>query len=477
MKSRLWFLAGGLILQFCCITAQDEEQDTSCESNADCAHHAVCHPFSKMCICKNGQSNYPACMQNVPTNNICKDKCQDYEYCDLNGVCQCKWGGMSRTNCCRSECRSLQSCMNGQCECKYGEYGRGSRKGRCRSCKRFCERQNGFCHHRQRRCKCKRGYRGRFPRCIIIQPSSESQSTEESTEESTEPTTPKPAACPPGQVEVNGQCEFKKEVCPDECGPGGECFTTDGRIICITCAPGYEPFKMQCRKIPVWAAWGAWSDCSVTCGSGTSKRERNCIPPDGKCREGSGEETKECEAGKACGVNCGWCNWSLWSQISKNSCNRQRTRSPECPARQGVGTACAGNNRETSVGKRGNQQQCDIQRVVNSVFEVWCDNGCIEITKVVHDCLGWHNRNSMSDELKRVQNVCEGKSHCRLTPDSNFFGRTPACQMRNRPAMTWLFWRCNNGHHRRTCQNGQAPMMPMPPRRCFLIWCFGGGGD
>ena len=53
-----------------------KEQDANCESNADCNYNAKCHPVSKMCICKNGQTNYPACMQSVPTHNNCKDQCQ-----------------------------------------------------------------------------------------------------------------------------------------------------------------------------------------------------------------------------------------------------------------------------------------------------------------------------------------------------------------------------------------------------------------
>jgi len=275
-------LAVCITIQFCYITAQyeyNEEQDTSCESNADCAHNAVCHRLSKMCICNNGQSNYPACVKNLPNYNSCRNQCQDNEYCDLDGTCQCKWGGMSQTNCCQYECNGLQSCSYGQCECKFGEYLEGPLRGRCRSCKRFCERENGYCHHRSRKCKCKQGFKGKFPNCR----------REESSFEHVE--------CSPNQEVVNGKCEFKKEECPNECGPGGSCFKTDGRIICITCGPGYEPYKMQCRKIPVWADWGPWSHCSVTCGHGNSRRERECRQPDRKCKGGPDEETRGCTLG------------------------------------------------------------------------------------------------------------------------------------------------------------------------------------
>ena len=63
-----------------------------------------------------------------------------------------------------------------------------------------------------------------------------------------------------------------------------------------------------------WAAWGEWSECSVSCGStGTRSRSRQCIGPQKgglECPRQTDTETEECHA-PAC-----WTDFGDWSACS-----------------------------------------------------------------------------------------------------------------------------------------------------------------
>ena len=75
------------------------------------------------------------------------------------------------------------------------------------------------------------------------------------------------------------------------CGPAGKCRDTCDGV-------GYKciyPVDGQ------WTEFGPWSSCSVSCGSGTKSRDRNCTNPapthDGKNCKGSKTESKTCNMG------------------------------------------------------------------------------------------------------------------------------------------------------------------------------------
>ena len=45
-----------------------------------------------------------------------------------------------------------------------------------------------------------------------------------------------------------------------------------------------------------WLDWSTWSECSVTCATGSQSRNRTCVEPmyGGAECDGDAEETKEC---------------------------------------------------------------------------------------------------------------------------------------------------------------------------------------
>merc|ERR1711953_1400793 len=67
--------------------------------------------------------------------------------------------------------------------------------------------------------------------------------------------------------------------------------------------PSMEPTTSEPTRRPRWGKWGPWSECSVTCGSGTKTRTRSCLTTG--C-VGKSVKTKTCNK-RACDVEV--CDW------------------------------------------------------------------------------------------------------------------------------------------------------------------------
>ncbi|XP_063725815.1 uncharacterized protein LOC134853827 isoform X2 [Symsagittifera roscoffensis] len=92
-----------------------------------------------------------------------------------------------------------------------------------------------------------------------------------------------------------------------------------------------------------WSEWSDWSECNVTCGLGSSTRDRHCTQPapvnDGLFCQGVALEQKQCT--RLCKQDGGWSEWSEW-----NACNTQcvhhRTRKCNSPSPRNGGRDCRG---------------------------------------------------------------------------------------------------------------------------------------
>ena len=104
----------------------------TCKENSDCNEdRGYCHPKSKMCLCKNGASTYPAC--NGERGNDCQPECKDNQFCDLKTkICMCTLGGFTK-NCNTKTCPPFRVLDGSKCECMYGK-----ENGRCRKCRQDC---------------------------------------------------------------------------------------------------------------------------------------------------------------------------------------------------------------------------------------------------------------------------------------------------------------------------------------------------
>ncbi|CAB4062518.1 unnamed protein product [Lepeophtheirus salmonis] len=101
----------------------------------------------------------------------------------------------------------------------------------------------------------------------------------------------------------------------------------------------------------LWSSYGQWSRCSVSCGTGTQQRKRMILQPStngGKSCRGDAIESRQCNAGATCPVNCEWSNFGQWSSCSATCGGGRQTRRRNIRRRaSGSGRPCLGEKAET----------------------------------------------------------------------------------------------------------------------------------
>ncbi|KAM9839429.1 LOW QUALITY PROTEIN: SCO-spondin [Aulostomus maculatus] len=181
--------------------------------------------------------------------------------------------------------------------------------------------------------------------------------------------------CPEGQLLQDGQCVPVTEC---RCGiPSGngtlefrpkEEFSMD----CNTCV--CENGTLVCTKLPcpVYEPWSSWSTCSASCGHGRRTRTRLCQDTDGGPSCSDTVQTHSCDL-PSCPAGCLLGEWSPWSECSA-TCgsglsmrNKTVLQEPE-PG----GTACVGPLEQHTV---CNTNSCLPECPVGQVFSD-CAGAC-----------------------------------------------------------------------------------------------------
>ncbi|XP_064162532.1 properdin-like [Anguilla rostrata] len=129
--------------------------------------------------------------------------------------------------------------------------------------------------------------------------------------------------------------------------------------------PGSEKRSEHCVGLPYcavhggWGPWGAYSECSVTCGLGQRERTRACNNPEprhgGQHCTGDPVSIDMCNTRVHCPVDGEWSEWSEWSECKRAGKDiRCKTYSPGrqsrervCEHREWNGTHCPGSIQES----------------------------------------------------------------------------------------------------------------------------------
>jgi hypothetical protein len=129
-------------------------------------------------------------------------------------------------------------------------------------------------------------------------------------------------------------------------GTGMNCVATDFGSVVVDCS--LQSSRNYLNYLPTTdGAWGAWSTCSVTCGSGgTQTRVCNNPAPANGGADCVGQTTQSCSGPAACqnAVDGGWSSFGVCS----SSCGGG-TQSRTCtnPAPSNGGAACVGSTSQT----------------------------------------------------------------------------------------------------------------------------------
>eukprot|EP00105_Crassostrea_gigas_P023961 XP_011444035.1 PREDICTED: SCO-spondin isoform X3 [Crassostrea gigas] len=118
----------------------------------------------------------------------------------------------------------------------------------------------------------------------------------------------------------------------------------------------------NCPIDGIWASWGSYSTCTVTCGGGTQGRNRTCSSPapqyGGKACSGSSSSSQSCNTHN-CPIDGNWASWGSYAACSVTCGGGRQSRTRTCtnPAPQYLGANCVGS---TSSSQSCNTHNCPI---------------------------------------------------------------------------------------------------------------------
>ncbi|KAK3083453.1 hypothetical protein FSP39_022988 [Pinctada imbricata] len=183
-----------------------------------------------------------------------------------------------------------------------------------------------------------------------------------------------------------------------------------------------------------WGSWGSWSSCSKVCGGGSQSRSRSCNNPSpahgGASCSGSSSSIKNCNT-HSCAVNGNWGNWGSWGSCSLTCGGGTSTRNRACdnPPPQHGGASCSGGASST---KSCNTASCPIDGKWSS-WGSWnscsktCGSGSQSRTRACNNPAPRHGGASCSGSTSSIQNC--NTNHCPIDGKWGSWGRWGSCSL------------------------------------------------
>ncbi|KAG5268284.1 hypothetical protein AALO_G00210820 [Alosa alosa] len=181
-----------------------------------------------------------------------------------------------------------------------------------------------------------------------------------------------------------------------------------------TCTPeGDYCQDIDCRVDGDWTPWSVWSDCPVTCGSGTQVRSRACINPpprnNGSDCSGPEKEAQECQA-KPCLDDL--CPWSPWSPCSRSCGAGVVSRRRRCVCEEEGENACPRPSVTHQDPRRSCARLLQYTECPMSEWSEWSACSCVSQWQQRHRApLSAASRGQQCSELETDSRVCQPE-HC-----------------------------------------------------------------
>ncbi|TKR72709.1 hypothetical protein L596_020118 [Steinernema carpocapsae] len=139
-----------------------------------------------------------------------------------------------------------------------------------------------------------------------------------------------------GHQQQQQQNYYQGRPCPatqgGPCAPKPRCGSPP-LSSCVTDEFIHESEVEEIRQIAsaVWSEWVTVSECTVTCGAGTLRRQRFCSNDDSSLCQGESQRLEPCD-GPPCET---WSSWREWSECSATCDRGQRIRVRDCHLARG----------------------------------------------------------------------------------------------------------------------------------------------